>query len=363
MPRRSQRSSTIPRARDVPEQTPVTRALQLDAEQQYATPQASGVALNGNGQGVEPLLAHEIVRGALVRFSSPESRDARPPPTAVLVHGIMGSKRNMVSFAKRLVEGFPTWQVVLVDLRCHGDSAGLAPHLVNQDHGVDAAAGDVLKLLQSLKMFPEVLIGHSFGGKVVMSMAHQFGSGVTRLPRPVKVWVLDALPGEIRSAEMGGQDRPEDLISALRHYTLPVRTKSDLMTWLTAHGGFSQGIAQWAATNLAPNPGGGFVWKVDLEAIHRMYLSYESTDLWPFLESPSDGITVSFVRAERSNFRWSGKDQDLIKALGHDVHLLRDSGHWVHTENPAGLFDIIAPSFGGGVDLHLRRAQPSSALN
>ncbi len=72
---------------------------------------------------------------------------------------------------------------------------------------------------------------------------------------------------------------------------------------------------------------------------------------------------MSFVRAERSNFRWSGKDQDLIKALGHDVHLLRDSGHWVHTENPAGLFDIIAPSFGGGVDLHLRRAQPSSALN
>jgi pimeloyl-ACP methyl ester carboxylesterase len=359
MPRSLQFPSTKPRCR---ERTPVAKALQLDAEQQqYATPQASGVAAHGQGLGGEPLLAHEIVRGALVRYSSPESREARQPPTAVLVHGIMGSKRNMVSFAKRLVEGFPTWQVVLVDLRCHGDSAGLAAQLVNQDHGVDAAAGDVLKLLQSLKMFPEILIGHSFGGKVVMSMAHQFGNGVTRLPRPVKVWVLDALPGEVRSAEMGGQDRPEDLISALRHYPLPVQRKSDIMTWLTANGGFSQGIAQWAATNLMPNPSGagGFVWKVDLEAIHRMYLSYESTDLWKFLESPADGITVSFIRAERSNFRWSGKDQDLIKALGHDVHLLRDSGHWVHTDNPAGLFDIIAPSFGGGVDLHLRRAQPS----
>jgi pimeloyl-ACP methyl ester carboxylesterase len=114
----------------------------------------------------EPLLAHEIIRGALVRYSSPESRDSRPPPTAVLVHGIMGSRRNMVSFAKRLVDGFPTWQVVVIDLRCHGDSAAIAPQLANRDHGVDSAAGDVLRLLQALKMFPEILIGHSFGGKV-----------------------------------------------------------------------------------------------------------------------------------------------------------------------------------------------------
>ena len=214
----------------------------------------------------------------------------------------------------------------------------------------------MLRLLQALKMFPEILIGHSFGGKVVMSMANQFGAGIKRLPRPVKVWVLDALPGEVRSAEMGAQDRPEDLISALRHFPLPVQNKSDLVTSLQRDGGFSQGIAQWAATNLTPSPnGGGFVWKVDLAAVHQMYRSYESTCLWPFLQNPADGITVSFVRAERSNFRWSGTDQDLIRAYGHDVHMLRDSGHWVHTDNPNGLFDILAPSFGGSVDLHMRR--------
>ena len=105
-----------------------------------------------------------------------------------------------------------------------------------------------------------------------------------------------------------------------------------------------------------PSPnGGGFVWKVDLAAIHQMYRSYESTCLWPFLQNPADGITVSFVQAERSNFRWSGTDRDLIRAYGHDVHMLRDSGHWVHTDNPSGLFDVLAPSFGGSVDLHLRR--------
>jgi pimeloyl-ACP methyl ester carboxylesterase len=42
----------------------------------------------------------------------------------------------------------------------------------------------VLNLLRELRMFPHMLVGHSFGGKVVMSMAHQFGAS---LPRPVQV--------------------------------------------------------------------------------------------------------------------------------------------------------------------------------
>ena len=55
---------------------------------------------------------YELVQGALVRWT--EHRAAsRPPPTAVLVHGILGSRRNMVSFANRLVEVRPlphwTW--------------------------------------------------------------------------------------------------------------------------------------------------------------------------------------------------------------------------------------------------------------
>lgn len=53
-------------------------------------------------------------------------------------------------------------------------------------HTVESSARDVLQLLRDLRMFPHMLVGHSFGGKVVMSMAHQFGQ---RLPRPVQVRV------------------------------------------------------------------------------------------------------------------------------------------------------------------------------
>lgn len=49
---------------------------------------------------------------------------------------------------------------------------------------------------------------------------------------------------------------------------------------------------------------------------------------------PQDGISVSFVRAERSAFRWGGGDEARIRELGHTVDMLPDSGHWVHTDNP-----------------------------
>ena len=178
-----------------------------------------------------------------VRWSSAGSSIAsvqtKAPPTAVMLHGIMGSKRNLQSFAKRLADAFPAWQFLLVqpgvtaahaapappaamptpappsrtrpqvDLRCHGASAAqLAPGA----HTVEAAGRDVLNLLAALKLYPRVLVGappprrprppagscrlfpifpkpaafspppaagHSFGGKVAMSMLHQFGR---RLP-------------------------------------------------------------------------------------------------------------------------------------------------------------------------------------
>lgn len=293
----------------------------------------------------------------MVRFTTTTSA-SHQPPTAVLIHGILGSRRNMQSFARRIVEGFPTWQVILVDLRCHGDSAFFG---MQGPHTVDTAAADVLRLLTSLKLFPEVLIGHSFGGKVAMSMAHQFGKGVQRLPRPVKVWALDSLPGEIRSGEMGGTDRPADLITTLQRIPLPQANRSDVISFLE-RSGFSKQVSAWVATNLKPlAPGDArLTWGFELEGIASMYRSYENTDLWSFLSQPAEGIQVSFVRAEKSSFRWGGGDQQRIMSLGHNVHLLRDSGHWVHTDNPEGLFDILAPSFGGNPDLMLRRSVSGS---
>eukprot|EP00850_Spirogloea_muscicola_P003368 SM000013S26537 [mRNA] locus=s13:963160:965471:+ [translate_table: standard] len=117
--------------------------------------------------------AYELVQGPLVRWTEVRDRTLPPPPTAVLLHGILGSRKNWgnwlivvllvsVSFAKRLAQAFPTWQFLLCDLRCHGDSTLLQKA---GPHGVASAASDVLQLMGQLRITPRVLIGHSFGGK------------------------------------------------------------------------------------------------------------------------------------------------------------------------------------------------------
>lgn len=334
----------------------------------------------------------------------------------------------------------PAWQVLLVDLRAHGDSATLSQAAGHGPPSVDSAASDVLHLLRKLKIFPNLLVGHSFGGKVVMSMAEQFG---TRLPRPVSVWVLDTVPGALQGAPSqsvasphplpkyndatrdatGSQaDHPRRLIQQLQQLQLPISSRSDLIKDLLA-AGFSDPIARWVATNLRPARAGGniqrgttpstaaapqrqragtgvarsvhngashsgmssaraaagqaaestavgsnrsskLVWSFDLDGIAAMYESYEQKAHWDLLESPPQGLSVDFVRAEHSNFRWAGGDADRIAALGHAVHFLSDAGHWVHTDNPQGLLKIMQPAFGSRDDvqaIHANYARTAGA--
>ena len=113
-----------------------------------------------------------------------------------------------------------------MDLRCHGESAAL-PGRPEAPHSVASAATDILALLRQLKLFPRVLIGHSFGGKVVMSMVAQFPA---RLPRPVQVWVLDSLPGQVRAGGgPDGADHPGELIALLRGLAMPVASRNAVM--------------------------------------------------------------------------------------------------------------------------------------
>ncbi|CAK9151900.1 unnamed protein product [Ilex paraguariensis] len=127
-------------------------------------------------------------------------------------------------------------QFILVDLRCHGDSASIKKR---GPHTVDSAALDVLKLLGQLRVTPRVLVGHSFGGKVALSMVEQ---AAKPLARPVRVWVLDATPGKVRAGG-DGDDHPAELISFLAKLPKEISSKRDVVNALVQEG-FSVDVAQ-----------------------------------------------------------------------------------------------------------------------
>ncbi|KAL7156221.1 hypothetical protein ABFS83_03G128900 [Erythranthe nasuta] len=299
------------------------------------------------------ILAYDLVQGADVRWSYILDKTMPQPPTAVLLHGILGSRKNWGTFAKRLAQEFPKWQFLLVDLRCHGDSASLKKR---GPHTVASAALDVLKLLGSLKLTPRVVVGHSFGGKVALSMVDQVPKP---LARPVRVWVLDATPGKVR-AGADGDDHPAELISFLSNLPKVVSSKRDIMDGLIKDG-FSKDVAQWVVTNLRQTKVNGespssFSWVFDLKGIAEMYQSYEETNLWKLVEDVPRGVHINFLKAERSLHRWALEDlrrihvaeeQAAQEGAGVEMHVLEDAGHWVHADNPDGLFRILSFSFQG----------------
>ncbi|GMY07903.1 putative esterase/lipase [Fagus crenata] len=311
------------------------------------------LARRGNVAKTSEILAYDIVQGALVRWSSVMDRSLPEPPTAVFLHGILGSRKNWGTFARRLAQEFPTWQFLLVDLRCHGDSASKKKR---GPHTVASTALDVLKLVGQLRITPRVLVGHSFGGKVALSMVEQ---AAKPLARPVKVWSLDATPGKVRSGG-DGDDHPAELISFLSTLPEEVSSKRDVVNALLQQG-FSKDVAQWVVTNLRPtsSPGSSsssFSWAFDLKGIAEMYQSYEETNLWEIVEDVPRGVHVNFLKAERSLHRWALEDLQRIHAAeeiaaeeggGVEMHVLEDAGHWVHADNPDGLFRILSSSFKG----------------
>ncbi|KAJ0027485.1 hypothetical protein Pint_36061 [Pistacia integerrima] len=118
-------------------------------------------------------LAYEEVRS---------STDKHYTSTAFILHGLLGSGRNWRSFSRNLAATLSTtspsseWRMVLVDLRNHGQSVdieGLAP-----PHNMANAANDLANLVKAKGwVWPDVVIGHSLGGKVALHFTQSCACG------------------------------------------------------------------------------------------------------------------------------------------------------------------------------------------
>jgi esterase len=228
---------------------------------------------------------------------------------AIYIHGILGSRNNWRSFARRFAER-RHMRCALVDLRGHGESHGFAP-----PHTVAACAQDVARLGLS----PRVVVGHSFGGKVALTLGAQ------------EVWLIDTPlgPRQIDNEEIA------HVIAAVRAVQLPIASRAALVEELRARG-LSQPIAQWMTTNVAADGG----WKFDLDVVEPLLADFAQLDGWPLASSARGRLHV--VRGARSD-RWSKDELLRLEASALDHHVVDDAGHWVHTEQPEALLRIIAP--------------------
>jgi pimeloyl-ACP methyl ester carboxylesterase len=256
--------------------------------------------------------------------------DSSAAKLALVLHGALGSGTNLRSLATKLAKERPEYRVCLVDLRHHGESQGAPP-----PNTLEACAADLAALIAQVGQEPDVIAGHSFGGKTALMFAQSFPS------RAKQIWVLDSNPG---SQEPSAANEVIRVIQAVRTTTTPAQDRAHVVAELTAQG-LSSGTANWLATNLQRTPA-GFEWRFNLDAIYELMLDYFRVDLWPVLESAAGGTDYRVVVAERSD-RWLPENRARLEALvagsrSAHLHVVPNAGHWLHVDNPAFLLELMA---------------------
>lgn len=263
------------------------------------------------------------------------------PYLGFVTHGVLGAGHNLRSFMRKVLEARPDFRFALIDLRLHGKSGGAAG-----PHTLASCVDDFLHLAEEIG-HPDVVIGHSLGGKVALCYAERVSepgpADGAMFRKPAQVWALDSDPGAqvpTLTHQVG------EVLRAARSLAMPQASREGAVEGLVA-AGLSSGLANWLATNLERD-GDAYRWRLDFEAISELLGDYFSVDLWPFLSEVARGVRraphVHLLVAERSD-RWSGgmkeRARELCPSSHFALHELPDAGHWVHVDNPEGLKEIL----------------------
>jgi esterase len=266
-----------------------------------------------------------------------------PAAWLLFLHGILGSGANWRTLARRLVAARPDWGAVLVDLRMHGRSQDAPP-----PHTVATVAADLDRLTRDLTargMPVACVIGHSFGGKAALAYRQLAPAGL------METWVLDASPsprpGELPPAGAPPPATPGDgagdVVLMLESLPGQFSSRDDFVAQVTGRG-FSRPLAEWLAMNL-DRVDGGLRQRLDLAAVRALLADHFRQDLWPAVESRELPGALRFVVAGRSR-SLDDNDRRRLQDLASDgrvgVHLLPDTGHWLHMEAPDALLRLFS---------------------
>ncbi len=263
-----------------------------------------------------------------------------------LLHGIYGAGRNWGSVARRLVRARPDWSIALVDLRSHGRSPRLSPN------SVDECASDLLRLEEYLDRPADAVLGHSFGGKVALLYARRRaaryarpGDGAARRAGALgQLWIIDSNPGTGRPGGSAWR-----MLGVLRRHPGPFGSRAEAVAAVESEG-FSPLVAAWMATNVQRDGQGDWEWRLDPDEMEAYLRDYFRSDAWDVVESPPTGAGVHFVKATGSgvlDIAAVERIREAARRTGQVSLHQAEGGHWLNTENPAALHEILANGLAG----------------
>jgi pimeloyl-ACP methyl ester carboxylesterase len=269
-------------------------------------------------------------------------------PPVICAHGAFDHGRMWDGLAPELAT--QGWRVVAVDLRGHGDSGRLS-----SGHAWQAVTVDLACLARTLGP-PVGLVGHSFGGGQVLSVASVW-------PELVR-WVvnLDGLgPPEEAFAERDLAGSAAAGLASFERVLGPPRVYPTQADMAAHRGGINLRLPKpWLEHLVAHGTRpveGGYVWKVD--PIFRTGLPGSFS--LEHLNAQHAYVTCAvLVLTGTEHDTWNDlSDQQLKERLAHLPHarheVVAGAGHYVHIEQPervlAAITDFIAEVEGDAQDV------------
>lgn len=239
-------------------------------------------------------------------------------PVLLILHGFLGMGDNWKTLGKQFSE--LGYQVHLIDQRNHGRS------FHSNDFDYELLASDLYSYIKKHQLEKVSLLGHSMGGKTVMTFATSYPDMVEKL------MVADISPRYYpvhHDAILNG-------LSQLDFKTITSRSEADKV--LSAYIP-EMGVRQFLLKNLYWVEKGTLGLRINLPVLKE-----EVAEVGEALEASAkyNGPTL-FLRGDRSEYI-QASDEPLIHQHFPNAKILtiNKAGHWLHAENPKAFFTAVA---------------------
>lgn len=242
------------------------------------------------------------------------------PRVVLLLHGFLGSSRNLGALARRWTAADPSVRLLQVDLPGHGQSPPLPTHATLVD-----MAQEVVAFLDTLDLPGSIAaVGHSMGGRVALAIRRASPNRIDRLT------LLDITPGPTTGVSAGSV--AHDLLD------LPEAAEDrDAMAAPLRAKGHSAAMIDWLLMNLVREPD-GYRWRIDRLALHELHLRSNALDFWPEVQqAPQDTV---LIRGANSDYV-SRHDLDRFLQLGVRVETIPRAGHFLHADRPDEVAEVV----------------------
>ena len=233
----------------------------------------------------------------------------------IILHGLFGSSDNWQTLGKKFAENF---EVYLVDQRNHGHSPK------SNEFNYQLLSDDLYNLIRDLELENIILVGHSMGGKTVMTFAQKYPEFIEKLI------VVDIGP---KAYPMHHNIILEGL-NSLDLSIIKSRGQADKQLSIFIE---DNGVKQFLLKNLFWVEKGQLGWRINIPVLENKMPNIIAAIPDKIVETPT-----LFIRGEKSNYIVEDDFQNIYDQFPNsEIETIYDAGHWVHAENPFSFYNMV----------------------